>query len=137
MLAGRSQRTAWRRGHPFLSERRDGILVYEGFLRQPIIVYIGVSSPVIFPMCISYHLRLSSTQRNSVYTSCVVSMYAMTLILNFIAAFKSPTVFVRADCLATNTEYCDRCTHAATQATNVARIKTEGTKGLLQGQVAG
>jgi hypothetical protein len=44
---------------------------------------------------------------------------------------------VRADCLATNTEYCDRCTHAATQATNVARIKTEGTKGLLQGQVAG
>jgi hypothetical protein len=43
---------------------------------------------------------------------------------------------VRADCLATNTEYCDRCTHAATQATNVARIKTEGTKGLLQGQVA-
>jgi hypothetical protein len=24
---------------------------------------------------------------------------------------------VRADCLATNTEYCDRCTHAATQAT--------------------
>ena len=38
---------------------------------------------------------------------------------------------VRADCLATNTEYCDRCTHAATQATNVARIKTEGTKGLL------
>ena len=46
-------------------------------------------------------------------------------------------VYVRADCLATNTEYCDRCTHAATQATNVARIKTEGTKGLLQGQVAG
>jgi hypothetical protein len=46
-------------------------------------------------------------------------------------------VTVRADCLATNTEYCDRCTHAATQATNVARIKTEGTKGLLQGQVAG
>jgi hypothetical protein len=46
-------------------------------------------------------------------------------------------VSVRADCLATNTEYCDRCTHAATQATNVARIKTEGTKGLLQGQVAG
>jgi hypothetical protein len=45
--------------------------------------------------------------------------------------------FVRADCLATNTEYCDRCTHAATQATNVARIKTEGTKGLLQGQMAG
>jgi hypothetical protein len=44
---------------------------------------------------------------------------------------------VRADCLATNTGYCDRCTHAATQATNVARIKTEGTKGLLQGQVAG
>ena len=44
---------------------------------------------------------------------------------------------VRADCLATNTEYCDRCTHADTQATNVARIKTEGTKGLLQGQVAG
>jgi hypothetical protein len=44
---------------------------------------------------------------------------------------------VRADCLATNTEYCDRCTHAATQATNVARIKTEGTKGLLQGQMAG
>jgi hypothetical protein len=44
---------------------------------------------------------------------------------------------VRANCLATNTEYCDRCTHAATQATNVARIKTEGTKGLLQGQVAG
>jgi hypothetical protein len=38
---------------------------------------------------------------------------------------------VRADCLATNTEYCDRCTHAATQATSVARIKTEGTKGLL------
>jgi hypothetical protein len=31
---------------------------------------------------------------------------------------------VRADCLATNTEYCDRCMHAATQATNVARIKT-------------
>jgi hypothetical protein len=25
---------------------------------------------------------------------------------------------VRADCLATNTEYCNRCTHAATQATN-------------------
>jgi hypothetical protein len=46
-------------------------------------------------------------------------------------------VDVRADCLATNTEYCDRCTHAATQATNVARIKTEGTKGLLQGQMAG
>jgi hypothetical protein len=40
---------------------------------------------------------------------------------------------VRADCLATNTEYCDRCMHAATQATNVAQIKTEGTKGLLQG----
>jgi hypothetical protein len=40
---------------------------------------------------------------------------------------------VRADCLATNTEYCDRCTHAATQATNVARIKTEGTKGLTSG----
>ena len=38
---------------------------------------------------------------------------------------------VRANCLATNTEYCDRCTHAATQATNVAQIKTEGTKGLL------
>jgi hypothetical protein len=48
-----------------------------------------------------------------------------------------PQLPVRADCLATNTEYCDRCTHAATQATNVARIKTEGTKGLLQGQVAG
>jgi hypothetical protein len=46
-------------------------------------------------------------------------------------------LLVRADCLATNTEYCDRCTHVATQATNVARIKTEGTKGLLQGQVAG
>jgi hypothetical protein len=40
---------------------------------------------------------------------------------------------VRADCLATNTEYCDRCTHAATQATNVARIKTEGTEGLTSG----
>jgi hypothetical protein len=38
---------------------------------------------------------------------------------------------VRADCLATNTEYCDRCMHATTQATNVVRIKTEGTKGLL------
>jgi hypothetical protein len=38
---------------------------------------------------------------------------------------------VRADCLATTTEECDRCTHAATQATNVAQIKTEGTKGLL------
>jgi hypothetical protein len=50
---------------------------------------------------------------------------------------KRARVVVRADCLATNTEYCDRCTHAATQATNVARIKTEGTKGLLQGQVAG
>jgi hypothetical protein len=49
---------------------------------------------------------------------------------------KTPREGVRADCLATNTEYCDRCTHAATQATNVARIKTEGTKGLLQGQVA-
>ena len=52
-----------------------------------------------------------------------------------------PPVFalksVRANCLATNTEYCDRCTHATTQATNVAWIKTEGTKGLLQGQVAG
>jgi hypothetical protein len=46
-------------------------------------------------------------------------------------------MIVRADCLATNTEYCDRCTHTATQATNVAQIKTEGTKGLLQGQVAG
>jgi hypothetical protein len=50
---------------------------------------------------------------------------------------KLPESSVRADCLATNTEYCDRCTHAATQATNVARIKTEGTKGLLQGQMAG
>jgi hypothetical protein len=40
---------------------------------------------------------------------------------------------VRADCLATNTEYRDRCTHTTTQATNVARIKTEGTKGLLNG----
>jgi hypothetical protein len=38
---------------------------------------------------------------------------------------------VRANCLATNTEYCDRCTHTATQATNVAQIKTKGTKGLL------
>ena len=38
---------------------------------------------------------------------------------------------VRADCLAINIEYCDRCMHAATQATNVARIKTKGTKGLL------
>jgi hypothetical protein len=43
------------------------------------------------------------------------------------------TVAVRADCLATNIEYCDRCTHAATQATNMARIKTEGTKGLTSG----
>jgi hypothetical protein len=42
-------------------------------------------------------------------------------------------ITVRADCLATNTEYCNRCTHAATQATNVAQIKTEGTKGLLNG----
>ena len=40
---------------------------------------------------------------------------------------------VRADCLATNTEYCDRCTHAATQATNVAQIKTEGNQGLTSG----
>jgi hypothetical protein len=58
-----------------------------------------------------------------------------------ISTIKSPAfsevLVVRADCLATNTEYCDRCTHATTQATNVARIKTEGTKGLLQGQVAG
>jgi hypothetical protein len=38
---------------------------------------------------------------------------------------------VRANCLATNTEYCDRHTHATTQATNVAQIKTKGTKGLL------
>ena len=53
----------------------------------------------------------------------------------FILIFR-PLPCVRADCLATNTEYCDRCTHVATQATNVARIKTEGTKGLLQGQMA-
>ena len=57
--------------------------------------------------------------------------------LNEFATTAVDPVSVRADCLATNTEYCDRCTHAATQATNVARIKTEGTKGLLQGQVAG
>jgi hypothetical protein len=37
------------------------------------------------------------------------------------------------DCLATNTEYCDRCTHTTTQATNVARIKTERNQGLTRG----
>jgi hypothetical protein len=40
---------------------------------------------------------------------------------------------VRANCLATNTEYCDRCTHAATQATNVAQINTERNQRLTQG----
>jgi hypothetical protein len=40
---------------------------------------------------------------------------------------------VRADCLATNTEYCNRCTHTATQATNMAQINTKRNQGLTQG----
>jgi hypothetical protein len=50
-----------------------------------------------------------------------------------IAALEEKLETVRANCLATNTEYCNRCTHAATQATNVARIKTERNQGLTRG----
>ena len=42
MLAGRSQRPAWRRGDPFFFERRDGILVHERFLTQPDSMHIDV-----------------------------------------------------------------------------------------------
>ena len=53
--------------------------------------------------------------------------------LEYIPPSLQVTPCVRADCLATNTEYCDRCMHTTTQATNVARIKTKGNQGLARG----
>ena len=50
MLAGRSQRTTWRRGDPFFFERCDGILVHERFLAQPDSMRIDV---LIFVPCFS------------------------------------------------------------------------------------
>jgi hypothetical protein len=46
---------------------------------------------------------------------------------------KSKEKYVNGAMFLTNTEYCDRCTHAATQATNLAQIKTERNQGLTRG----
>jgi hypothetical protein len=86
--------------------------------------------PPFFPIC-DCHVTLGL-----VYISKAHSLYSLVLIsqdflFSCLNLCELAVGNVRADCLATNTEYCDRCTHAATQATNVARIKTEGTKGLL------
>jgi hypothetical protein len=86
----------------------------------------------VWSLCPSYQTKI-----NLLSIICASPQWLKFLIGVWNDALKRPVEIVRADCLATNTEYCDRCTHAATQATNVARIKTKGTKGLLQGQVAG
>ena len=91
--------------------------------------------PMTHPFDMTHHLCPPLRYWPLPLVTCDVTRSVLSIYIEKVHSLYS-LVFVRADCLATNTEYCDRCTHATTQATNVAQIKTEGTKGLLQGQVA-
>jgi hypothetical protein len=120
----------------------SGLTVFEPFHRFPLTAFPFVSvhhqpptqslsTNVIFCMNTALTLLIVNSWGLVYAWSGTLGTHTPVLSQYMLSTWWFNVQNVRANCLATNTEYCNRCTHTATQATNVAWTKIKGTEGLL------